>query len=120
MWGKELVPNELTRVKKERKGTASWKLNSRNGSNEMIITRNLQPRVYFHSPNYEKGKPHSIALKKMVPQTLNAGSASLCLGLSDISITHYKNNRKCSPVCNLTLRETLKNVQPLKLHTNGK
>jgi len=120
MWGKELVPNELTRVKKERKGMASWKSNSRNWCNEMIITGNLQPGVYFHSPNYVKGKPHSIALNKMVPQTLNAGSASLCLGLSDISITHYKKNRKCSPVCKFDTKRNIQNVHPFKLHTNGK
>jgi hypothetical protein len=32
----------------------------------------------------------------MVAQTLNAGSASFCLGLFDISITHY--NQYNSPV----------------------
>jgi len=55
----------------------------------MSITENFQPNFYLHSPNFGKEQPHLRVIKKMVPQTLNAGSASLCLGLSDISITHY-------------------------------
>ena len=57
-------------------------------------------------------------IQKMVPQTLNAGSASLCLGLSDISITHY--NQQNSPVYKFGTKQIIQNVLPLKLRTNGK
>jgi hypothetical protein len=84
----------------------------------MAITENFQPKFYLHFPSFEKEQPHLRVIQKMVLQTLNAGSASLCLGLSDISITNY--NQHSSPVYKFGTKQSIKNVLPLKLRTNGK
>lgn len=41
MWGKELLPYEFTRVKKERKGMALWKSNSRNWHKGIALALNI-------------------------------------------------------------------------------
>lgn len=68
--------------------------------------RKFQPKIYILYTNFEKEQPHIRAIRKMVPQTLNAGSASLCLGLSDISITHY--NQHSSPVYKFGTKQSIR------------
>lgn len=94
----------------------------RQGLNKKIEDRHRKSptKSLFPLSKLQKRKAALNSVKKMSPQTLNAGSDSLCLGLSDISITHCKNNQKCSPVCKFDTKKNIKKCNPIKLHTNGK